>query len=668
VNTSDKASGSSSRGRGGAAALIGLFGALIIWYVTPYNNFVIGSSYVADSYLPVLCLFITVLLVLLVNPLLRRLLPGLALDRPQLALIVGILLVACYLPGSGLHRMLPYSLARIPPAVRDNAQLAAVYDQMALPPSLFPDPLGFGAQTPASDAFLTELGQGERIPWHAWWAPCLAWGALMVCCFMMMLGLAMILWPQWHENERLPFPLLRVQQALIEAPEPGRFFAPLFRKRSFWTCAGLVFFLHLLVGLNQYNPERVPAVPLKWNLSHLFMEGPLRYLPWSVKASRIYFIFLGVAFFMPNRIGFSIWFCHLLHAGYIVVRRAYFPPFYHGEIGDYRTGAMLAITAGVLWLGRARWAHVFRLLAARPGSDTERRDRASAVLFVVGLLGMFGWLVWAGTKPAWALFLVCCAFVSCLVVTRIVAETGLVMFGLHVNSLIYLMKLVPIGWLSSASLFCARVTNMLFAPGSRMCGTTLMMHGLGMDQEATPRRQRNVVFGFLALLLVGFVISGAAHLQASYRHGMTLDGREQPISSWGTRRLDSGHRDLREYAAGELSRPPYSQLRCVTIGVTLAGLLEWACLSMPQWPLHPVGLVGVSTWYINQAWVSILIGWLIKIVLVRYGGSRLYHAARSAFIGLIMGEVFAAILWGLLVPFALVMLGLPYKSVQVLPY
>jgi hypothetical protein len=59
-------------------------------------------------------------------------------------------------------------------------------------------------------------------------------------------------------------------------------------------------------------------------------------------------------------------------------------------------------------------------------------------------------------------------------------------------------------------------------------------------------------------------------------------------------------------------------------------------------------------------------GWLLKILLVRFGGARLYRLARPLFMGLIIGEVLAAIFWAI-VPGWLALCGLPYVQVQVTP-
>ena len=83
----------------------------------------------------------------------------------------------------------------------------------------------------------------------------------------------------------------------------------------------------------------------------------------------------------------------------------------------------------------------------------------------------------------------------------------------------------------------------------------------------------------------------------------------------------------------------------LVFGMALAGGLSWLCLRTPRWPLHPIGLLIVSTHYGNWGWPSILLGWLAKSLILRYGGARAYRVARPVFLGLIIGEVFAAAFW-----------------------
>jgi hypothetical protein len=83
--------------------------------------------------------------------------------------------------------------------------------------------------------------------------------------------------------------------------------------------------------------------------------------------------------------------------------------------------------------------------------------------------------------------------------------------------------------------------------------------------------------------------------------------------------------------------------------------------------LHPIGLLLADTTAVNQAFGSIFLGWLIKVLVLRYGGGRAERAARPLFIGAIIGEVFATILWAL-VSGTLAVMDLPYEKVDLQPW
>lgn len=108
---------------------------------------------------------------------------------------------------------------------------------------------------------------------------------------MLVIGLAGILLPQWQRIERMPMPLTRLLQSMLETPEEGRLLAPVFRRRSFWIAAAAVFVIHLFAGLSIYYPARVPAIDTAWNLSGLFSEEPLSYMPDYMRSGSIYFTF-----------------------------------------------------------------------------------------------------------------------------------------------------------------------------------------------------------------------------------------------------------------------------------------------------------------------------------------------------------------------------------------
>jgi uncharacterized protein DUF6784 len=66
------------------------------------------------------------------------------------------------------------------------------------------------------------------------------------------------------------------------------------------------------------------------------------------------------------------------------------------------------------------------------------------------------------------------------------------------------------------------------------------------------------------------------------------------------------------------------------------------------WPFHPVGFALGNSFEMDLLWCQFLVGWLCKVVSLRYGGVQAYRAALPFFIGLILGDYVIASLWTIL--------------------
>lgn len=49
----------------------------------------------------------------------------------------------------------------------------------------------------------------------------------------------------------------------------------------------------------------------------------------------------------------------------------------------------------------------------------------------------------------------------------------------------------------------------------------------------------------------------------------------------------------------------------------------------------------------SVVWFPVFLGWLIKYILLKYGGLRLYKKARPIFLGMILGEGLSAGCWSI---------------------
>ena len=73
-------------------------------------------------------------------------------------------------------------------------------------------------------------------------------------------------------------------------------------------------------------------------------------------------------------------------------------------------------------------------------------------------------------------------------------------------------------------------------------------------------------------------------------------------------------------------------------GAVLMGLLLYF-RQFFFWLPHPIGLIMLVNPIMSVYWFSILIGWLAKYVVTKYGNKDAYTHMRNLFIGLILGEL-----------------------------
>ncbi|MCJ7821487.1 MAG: hypothetical protein MUQ26_00135, partial [Armatimonadetes bacterium] len=68
-------------------------------------------------------------------------------------------------------------------------------------------------------------------------------------------------------------------------------------------------------------------------------------------------------------------------------------------------------------------------------------------------------------------------------------------------------------------------------------------------------------------------------------------------------------------------------------------------LSFWWWPLHPIGYLAATCWGMHTAWVPFFIGWLCKVLVVRFGGLKLYRRTLPIAVGLIVGDMVSQGFW-----------------------
>ena len=81
------------------------------------------------------------------------------------------------------------------------------------------------------------------------------------------------------------------------------------------------------------------------------------------------------------------------------------------------------------------------------------------------------------------------------------------------------------------------------------------------------------------------------------------------------------------------------------LGALLMSLLTLARHRFLWWPVHPLGFATGTFFIMNYIWFSVFLAWLLKSIVLRYGGASFYRRARPFFLGLILGQISVAGLW-----------------------
>lgn len=657
------------------SVLLSIVGVFLLAWLAPFNDYAVENTYMVGSFLPLFVVMWVLVLVVLVNAPLHRWAPRHALTAPELSVILAATLAASAVPGQGMLR----ELMPLPVALHYrgtvNAEFARQFESLGLPGWLFAAPTDAdGRNSRVVGAFYSRLQEGERIPYAAWVTPMIGWGVLAGCVFAAMIALATLTRHQWADNERLAFPLAQLQSMLIEPPARGRTLNHLFRSRGFWIAAVAVTILHSINALNGLFPLSVPQVPLGFDFRTLLTEPPFSYYGDSAKRAVIYFTFVGIVYFIPSKVAFSLWFFFLLKETLSVLARDRGGDISGGAWMAQHSGAAFALLLGIIWIGRHHWALVLRqmLRRPRPGEATGYylRYRTAGWVLVAAALGMVGWLLAVGVTWWFAIVIVSVILLAHIVTARVVAQTGLPFIRTQTQIPDFYPD-IPASALGGRDVFMAGAMTMLGPITTRESLMPFVHTAMQANEQVAPdrRSRRAIVVAIVAALLLAFVVAAWSHLRVYYLHAMpltiTATGLENPdgLENW-PQNLIAG--PVLRHSEGAFPATPHSPTTHFGIGVVVMSALQWASLTFPNWPLAPVGYLTANTFYVSTAWFSLMLGWLLKVLVVRLGGARLYNHARPVFVGLIFGEAIAAGIW-MVVTLSLVSLGHAVERVRLLP-
>ena len=595
--------------------------ASMAWWVV-HSAFEAHSSYLSITHLPMAALFPFMLVVFVVNGLLKRFAPTRIFTAPELIIIFFIVFTASAIPGWAFTT---YWVA-VPSIPHYYANAENRYVELFF--EYLPTWLIIPDERRAVHWFYEGLPSSGIIPWRDWIIPMSWWGTFFLALFFASASLMVILRKQWIERERLTFPLARVPLLLIEEDGSDSVLPRIARSKVFWYGFSIPLFVILWNIVSYWDV--VPPIKLggDYRIPITLAESfpPIQF--------KINFAFIAIGFFTELNILFSIWVFFLLATIQIGIMSRFGIPKTTEIVTAQHLGGFFMYTLFGLWMARRHLYDVVRKAIGR-GRDIDDSGeffsyRTAMAGVVFGIVYMFFFLISMGMSFAAAATLLATCMLLFIGVTRVVAEAGLIYLDLPYNA--HEFTVFSFG---SANLHRADLTiltlSQTFSRNWRTLGMCAMAHVNKVGDEVGGAR-RGIFPVIVSALLMAAVISVVYTVFLGY-DTTGADGFKDAFGNAkrGYETLASWINNQTQLTGGE-----YAGLG---IGALIAWVLILAHHNFHWWPLHPIGWAVAKTWAIGMIATSIFLVWLVKAIILKLGGTRLYRQAQPFFIGMLVGYV-----------------------------
>ena len=520
------------------------------------------------------------------------------------------------------------------------------------------------------EGFVRGLPEGGRtispmeVPWYAWKRTLLFWTPLALTLFLVSIGLALVVHRQWSKHEQLPYPTMRFVNAML--PEEGETTSRIFRQRLFWIGLLLVMGFHLNNYAASWWPKYLLTIPREfnflpvWNTIGVFRDSS----SWGeferMARPMIQFAFVGFAYFLASDVSLSVGIGPFFYVAAIGALATYginidgWYMFPGGRSGGY-AGAYIAFFLVLLYLGRQYYKAVLRrAMFLRSAEEVESQAVWGARLAFVGLIVFGAQMMALGLEWQYTLLYGIGIVATLVVMSRLVAEAGIfavipyftscaIIHGFLGDEAIGPYAVLIMGIVSTTLLINPTETMMPFAVSAFR-----LAEWKGVKSGPIAR------WGAVALV-ISFVIAIPVTLYLQYQHGAIiaraawwncddLPGYPFRAERWMRSALEAKGTlatsdALSGWAHFTHAVPNMEFTIAFAVTFSLVFLLSGLRKRFAWWPLHPICLLGLANYQTMRISFSFLVGWLIKTVVVKYGGTRSYQKLMPFMMGLIAGDL-----------------------------
>ena len=611
---------------------------LVALFIIPFNNYWIFLTEIVRyaGHPTTISLFYNAIFILLMlvglNVLLRRLAPKWVFSQGELITIYVMINLASAMAGHDMIQVLV-------PEIGHPFRFATPENKWG---SMFLDYIPKWLSVRDKDV-LNGFYQGASTLYRretimAWAVPVMMWTLFAITLVFVMLCLTVLLRKQWTEREKLTYPLVHLPLEL--SSEKTSFY----RNRLLWAGIGIAVTVDLIQGLHVLFPS-VPGLMIKEiNLAQYPLPSP-----WNAIGScpiSFYPFAIGLGSLLPLDLLFSSWFFFIFWKAELVIAASLgwnqIPRFPY--INEQSFGAYMGICLFAFWSSRKYIRElVLDLYTGRGQMDDEGepiRYKTAAIGAIVG--GIILMVFVRAMGMAWWLIIVFFAiyFAMSVAITRMRAELGPPAHDLHgagpdaiIPAIIGPLKLGTPNLVVLSMMFW-------FNRAYRAHPMPFQLEGFKMA-ERTGMSYRRLFAAILIAVVAGTIASFWSELHICYQVGAAskVAPPTVPLIFGGEpfNRLDGWLRGV---------EVPTENIRiAILVGFAFTILLNSLRMRFFWFPFHPVGFAISSSWSMHQLWMCMFIAWTIKLLLLRYGGLKLYRTAVPLFLGLILGECVMGSLW-----------------------
>jgi hypothetical protein len=542
--------------------------------------------------------------------------------------------------------------------------------------------------------FLQGKGKGGRhiglrgIPWKAWVPPLKIWLPVFFVMMLGLIGLSLVLHRQWTTHEHLVYPIAEFVQLLTGRGE-GRALPAVPRDRLFWYGMAPVLVIHLVDGLRAWHPtfieipHRIDINPLR----ELFPTVAQAWGSWGLFAATIHFTVVAFAYFLPSDITLSLGLCNLIRSLFSAALITYgvstaYTWMGDGEMQGLMFGAFVAVFVMILYNGRAYFGRTLLAAFGRRSPDSPVEPSAvwgfriflAASALSVALMTRMG-LAWPYAALTLLLFVLLFTAMS-----RIVAETGLFFVQPSWQPVAVLLGLFGASAIGPGMLAVGILLCLVITIDPREAMMPFIVNALRIGENAGVPRGR-LSAAMTVTLAAGLLAGVVAVLWLQYDRGVGLTDAwaTGAVPTMGFNLLDEKIQKMSadgvfEQAAAaswtqglRLFEPNRRFVGFMVTGFALFAACAFLRLRFSKWPLHPVLFAVWFSYPMCCLSTSFFIGWLVKSLVVKFGGAQAYQRGKPFMVGAITGDLLGGLVFMIVGAVYYKITGFPPKRYAIFP-